>query len=187
MTNDLDTLLAALDVEIDDHVVPPLAPGSTVLTDKGLAGRDIEGQIAELGVTMPRPDRRDEKPRHGARTAQRLLALAAAIWHNWVTDASESQASSPTTTNHQLHGIDHLGRGRRGLPQLVARPAAPGRAGAGRRVEMPGTARQLESDQVQELITGYQAGATVYELAEHEGYGRGTRTDRSGDESRRAE
>lgn len=28
----------------------------------------------------------------------------------------------------------------------------------------PGRARQLDADQIQELITGYQAGATVYEL-----------------------
>lgn len=33
------------------------------------------------------------------------------------------------------------------------------------RLSLPGTARQLEPDQVQELIEGYQAGATVYNLA----------------------
>jgi hypothetical protein len=33
-----------------------LAPGSTVLADKGLAGREIEGQLAALGVSMLRPD-----------------------------------------------------------------------------------------------------------------------------------
>ena len=98
-----------------------LRPGSTVLADKGLAGREIEGQISALGISMLRPDRRDEPvsrgnlggvrqwlesvfdtlkdqlglERHGARTsqgvgvrvAQRLLALAAAIWHNWTTQA----------------------------------------------------------------------------------------------------
>ena len=42
-----------------------LRPGSTVLADKGLAGREIEGQIAALGLTMLRPDRRDEIARHG--------------------------------------------------------------------------------------------------------------------------
>ena len=30
----------------------------------------------------------------------------------------------------------------------------------------PGRARQLDADQVQELIAGYQAGATVYELGD---------------------
>jgi DNA-directed RNA polymerase specialized sigma24 family protein len=29
---------------------------------------------------------------------------------------------------------------------------------------LPGTARQLEADQVQELIGGYEAGATVFDL-----------------------
>jgi hypothetical protein len=39
-------------------------------------------------------------PRHGARTphgvftrvAQRLLALAAVIWHNWATDAPDKRS-----------------------------------------------------------------------------------------------
>ena len=98
-----------------------LAPGTTVLADKGLAGREIEAQIAALGVTLLRPDRRDERTRHGnlgrvrqwiesvfdtlkgqlglerhggrtchgvgTRVAQRLFALAAAVWHNWTTNA----------------------------------------------------------------------------------------------------
>lgn len=43
-------------------------------------------------------------------------------------------------------------------------PAAPVRQTPKRRT--PGTARQLRADEIQELITGYQAGATVYELGE---------------------
>lgn len=39
---------------------------------------------------------------------------------------------------------------------------------------IPGTARQLEADQVQELISSYQAGATVYELAKQFGIDRKT-------------
>ena len=103
-----------------------LTAGSTVLTDKGLAGRDIEAWIAQLGVTILRPDRRDEHTRHGnlggvrqwiesvfatlkdqlgleqhggrtcqgvgTRVAQRLLALAAGIWHNWATDAERKRS-----------------------------------------------------------------------------------------------
>jgi hypothetical protein len=34
---------------------------------------------------------------------------------------------------------------------------------------VPGTAKQLESEQVQELISGYVAGATVYQLGERFG------------------
>jgi len=95
-----------------------LRPGMLVLTDKGLAGRQLERFAAEqVQVLLVRPDRRDEPrrfgnlagmrqwiesvndtlkgqldlERHGGRTpagvyarvAQRLLALAAAIWHNW--------------------------------------------------------------------------------------------------------
>jgi hypothetical protein len=103
-----------------------LAPGTTVLTDKGLAGRDIEAWIGWLGVTMLRPDRRDERTRHGnlggvrqwieaifdtlkgqlglehhggrtsqgvgTRVAQRLLALAAGVWHNWRISAEHKRS-----------------------------------------------------------------------------------------------
>jgi len=43
-----------------------LAAGTTVLADKGLAGRDMERRIAALGVSLLRPDRRDEQARHGS-------------------------------------------------------------------------------------------------------------------------
>src|SRR5450756_1613446 len=43
-----------------------VVPGATVLADKGLAGRDVEQQIAELGVRLLRPDRRNEPRRHGS-------------------------------------------------------------------------------------------------------------------------
>ena len=111
-----------------------LRAGAIVLADKGLAGKDIEGFIAdELHVLLARPDRKDQKKRkfgslggmrqwiesvydtlkdqlglehHGARTpegvfariAQRLLALAAAIWHNW---------SVRTTDLRSLIAYDH--------------------------------------------------------------------------------
>jgi DNA-directed RNA polymerase specialized sigma24 family protein len=51
-------------------------------------------------------------------------------------------------------------------------PASPVRRPLRRRV--PGTAKQLEPDHVQELIEGYQAGATVYELGARFGIERRT-------------
>jgi hypothetical protein len=116
-----------------------VVPGATVLADKGLAGRDVEQQIAGLGVRLLRPDRRNEPRRHGSlggvrqwiesvfdtlkgqlglehhgartahgvftRVAQRLLALATAVWRNWAINAPTSAASSPTTTDPaQLQG-----------------------------------------------------------------------------------
>ena len=95
------------------------APGTAIVTDKGLSGEDTEKFFAspDLGLTLIRPPRKDEKTaryfpnwlrqrveaiiwtlkhqlgleRHGgrvpaglwARVLQRLLALNAAIWHNW--------------------------------------------------------------------------------------------------------
>jgi DNA-binding CsgD family transcriptional regulator len=39
---------------------------------------------------------------------------------------------------------------------------------------LPGTAKQLDADQVQELVAGYRAGATVYQLGERFGIDRKT-------------
>ena len=99
------------------------APGTVIVTDKGLSGEDTEAFFAcpDLGLTLVRPARKDEKtPRyfpnwlrqrveaiiwtlknqlglehHGgrvpaglwARVLQRLLALNACIWHNWMIGA----------------------------------------------------------------------------------------------------
>jgi hypothetical protein len=99
------------------------APGTAIVTDKGLAGQDTQQFLAspDLGLTLLRPARKDEQQpryfpnwlrqrveaiiwtlkhqlgleRHGgrvpaglwARIVQRLLALNAAIWHNWQIDA----------------------------------------------------------------------------------------------------
>ena len=94
-----------------------LEPGQLVIADKGFAGTEFEQQVAALGGTLLRPDRKDEQPRHGSlggirqwiestfdtlkdqlslerhggrtligvvsRIARRLLALTAAIVHNW--------------------------------------------------------------------------------------------------------
>jgi hypothetical protein len=97
-----------------------LRPGLTLIGDKGFAGKDFENLVTTgLGMQLIRPDRKDEKPRHGsigwirqwiesvndtlkgqadlerhggrtpagvyARISQRLLAMAACIWHNWAT------------------------------------------------------------------------------------------------------
>jgi hypothetical protein len=98
------------------------APGTAVVTDKGLSGEDTEQFFANLGLTLIRPARTDEKPPrpfpnwlrqrveaiiwtlkhqlgledHGGRVpaglwtriVQRLLALNAAIWHNWTIGAT---------------------------------------------------------------------------------------------------
>jgi hypothetical protein len=96
---------------------------TVIVADKGFAGNDFEAFLAspELGLTLVRPARKDEKhprsfpnwlrqrveaiiwtlknqlglERHGgrvpaglwARVVQRLLALNAVIWHNWLIGA----------------------------------------------------------------------------------------------------
>ncbi len=110
------------------------APGTAIVTDKGLSGEDTEAFFAgpDLSLTLIRPARKDEKTpryfpnwlrqrveaiiwtlknqlgleRHGgrvpaglwARIVQRLLALNAAIWHNW-------QIGAPV--KRSLIGYDH--------------------------------------------------------------------------------
>ena len=111
------------------------APGTLVVTDKGLAGQDTEAYFArdDLRLTLIRPARKDEKQprpfpnwlrqrveaviwtlknqlgleRHGGRIPaglwtriiQRLLALNAAIWFNWLIGAPAKRS---------LTAYDHL-------------------------------------------------------------------------------
>jgi hypothetical protein len=50
-------------LEHDHHLI---RAGQVILGDKGFAGRDFEAFITEnLGATLIRPDRKDEKPRFG--------------------------------------------------------------------------------------------------------------------------
>ena len=107
--------------------VGALRPGLILIGDKGFAGREFEDLVtAGYAMSLIRPDRRDETPRHGAigwirqwiesvndtlkgqldlerhggrtteglyaRIAQRLLAMAAAIWHNWAISAPAKQS-----------------------------------------------------------------------------------------------
>jgi len=98
--------------------VSALRPGLILTGDKGFAGREFEDLVTTgFGLSLVRPDRRDEPPRHGSigwirqwiesvndtlkgqlerhggrttagvytRITQRLLAMAATIWHNWAT------------------------------------------------------------------------------------------------------
>lgn len=58
------------------------------------------------------------------------------------------------------------------LFQKLPDPSTPAPPPANR--PKPGRARQLDADQVQELIAGYQAGATVYELGTRFGIERRT-------------
>jgi hypothetical protein len=107
------------------------APGTAIVTDKGLSGEDFEEFLAgdDLGLALLRPARKDEKEpryfpgwlrqrveaiiwtlknqlsleRHGgrdpaglwARIVQRLLALNAAIWHNWQIGAPVKRSLIP--------------------------------------------------------------------------------------------
>ncbi|EPR77362.1 Mobile element protein [Leifsonia rubra CMS 76R] len=111
-------------LEHDHHLI---RHGQVIVGDKGFAGRDFEAVITDqLGATLIRPDRKDEKPRFGrfsgirqwiesvfdtlkgqlglerhggrtlagvyARVGAKLLALAAAIWHNWAINAPRKRS-----------------------------------------------------------------------------------------------
>ena len=87
-----------------------LAPGSTVLADKNLAGREIEGQISALGVRLLRPDRRDEPTRHGS------------------LGGSGSGSSRSTTTSRASSAWNATA----GAPRTGSSPASPSRCSPGR-------------------------------------------------------
>jgi hypothetical protein len=77
---------------LEDQPANRPAPGTAVVTDKGLSGEETEEFFAgdDLRLTLIRPARKDEKePRYfpnwlRQRVVQRLLALNACIWHNWL-------------------------------------------------------------------------------------------------------
>ncbi|WP_131764968.1 IS982 family transposase [Candidatus Protofrankia californiensis] len=114
-------VLAAM-IEIDAGLIAA-RDGVLLISDKGFASKPFERALAEWGITLMRPSRKDERERygepllkkirqliesvndtlkgqldleqHGGRTftgvairvAQRILAMAAAIWHNNKTGA----------------------------------------------------------------------------------------------------
>ncbi|MFZ0788552.1 MAG: IS982 family transposase [Chromatiaceae bacterium] len=115
-------VVAAL-LEHNHHLI---RTGQILLADKGFSGAEFKQRTEDMGLTLLRPDRRDETytngnlggmrqwiesvnqtlkgqldlERHGGRTlagvftriAQRLLALAAGIWHNWTTGATSKRS-----------------------------------------------------------------------------------------------
>ena len=74
------------------------APGTTVVTDKGLSGEDTEQFFADLGLTLIRPARKDEKPPRP--------------FPNWLRQRVEAII---WTLKHQLGLEDHGGRVPAGL------------------------------------------------------------------------
>ena len=89
-----------------------LRPGLTLIGDKGFAGREFEDLVTTgFKLHMVRPDRRDEKPRHGSIGWIRQ-------WIESVNDTLEGPARPGTTRRP-----DHRGR---------LRPHRPAAAGHGR-------------------------------------------------------
>jgi len=75
-----------------------LAPGTTVLADKNLAGRQTETQITALGITLLRPDRRGEPARHGNLSAFRQ-------WIESVYDSLKGQLGLERHGGRTPHGV----------------------------------------------------------------------------------
>jgi len=147
------------------------APGTAIVTDKGLSGEETEGFFAgpDLALTLIRPARRDEKApryfpnwlrqrveaiiwtlkdqlgleRHGgrvpaglwARIIQRLLALNAVIWHNWMIGApvKRSLIAYDHLRSYLARNPDQRSRrtaARRGCRRAAATQASPSSAKA---------------------------------------------------------
>lgn len=71
---------------LPDHDRDRVHPGQVIVADKGFAGREFEGFVAdELDAVLIRPDRRDEAPRFGSRGGVRQ-------WAESVFDSLEDQS-----------------------------------------------------------------------------------------------
>jgi hypothetical protein len=115
-------VVAAL-LEHNHHLI---RSGQVLLADKGFSGKQFKQLTEAMGLTLLRPDRKDETytngnlggvrqwiesvnqtlkgqldlEDHGARTpagvftrvAQRLLAMATGIWHNWTTGVTSKRS-----------------------------------------------------------------------------------------------
>ena len=83
-------------LEHDHHLI---RAGQVILGDKGFAGRDFEAFITEnLGATLIRPDRKDEKPRFG-----RLGGIRQ--WIESVFDTLKGQLSLEDHGGRTLAGV----------------------------------------------------------------------------------
>lgn len=68
----------------------PLA-GLTVIADKGFAGAEFEGWMADRGAEFLRPDRKDEPLHFGS--LGRVRQWIESVF--WTTDSSASSATAP--------------------------------------------------------------------------------------------
>jgi hypothetical protein len=75
-----------------------LAPRTTVLADKNLAGRQTETQITALGIRLLQPDRRDEPARHGNLSGFRQ-------WIESVYDSLKGQLGLERHGGRTPHGV----------------------------------------------------------------------------------
>ena len=79
---------------------PPgvLCPGMVTLADKGLAGREFQALVDELGATLARPDRADEPYRFGNLGGVRQ-------WIEAIFDTLKDQLGLERHGAHTIHGL----------------------------------------------------------------------------------
>lgn len=75
-----------------------LTGGEIVVADKGFAGEEFESLVASLDALLVRPDRRDEKPRHGSLGAIRQ-------WIESTNDTLKGQFSLERHGGRTLAGV----------------------------------------------------------------------------------
>jgi Transposase DDE domain len=75
-----------------------LCPGIVTLADKGLAGREFQALVDELGATLARPDRADEPYRFGNLGGVRQ-------WIEAIFDTLQDQLGLERHGAHTIHGL----------------------------------------------------------------------------------
>ena len=75
-----------------------LRPGMVILADKGLAGRQFDAVVGELGAVLVRPDRKDEPARFGDLGGVRQ-------WIEAIIDTLKDQLSLEGHGAHTIQGL----------------------------------------------------------------------------------
>jgi hypothetical protein len=75
-----------------------LRPGMVILADKGLAGRQFQALVSELGATLARPDRTDEPYRFGGLGGVRQ-------WVEAIIDTLKDQLGLERHGAHTIQGV----------------------------------------------------------------------------------
>lgn len=96
----LDERDIAIDIFESDPALLGGRHGQTLIADKGYASAEFETRLAQHGITLLRPARRNEKPRAGARQLRSVRQLIESV-----NDTLKGQLSLENHGGHSSQGV----------------------------------------------------------------------------------